>query len=97
MAVRKVTSGRKLAARPPYPSNSVIASGWTLVYLALAVGVLIFVVGGIAQWREGSGRDVLAVNVLWHVVWVTYSLLKVLFLALLALWIFRRYHNRNHA
>jgi len=80
-----------LAANP----NSPIVSGWALVYLGLVVAVLIFAVGGIAQWREGSGQDVVAVNVLWHVVWVTYSLLKVLFLVFLALWIVRHYRNRN--
>lgn len=84
-----------LGAWPTVKRRSSIASGWTLIYLALVVVVLIFVVGGIARWREGSGQDVFAVDVLWHVVWVIYGLLKVLFLALLALWIFRRYQNRN--
>lgn len=80
-------------ARDP---DAPIANGWLIFYFALLVAVLIPVVGGIAEWHDGSGNGNAIVDVVWRVAWITFQILKTTLIVLLVIWGYRRFIKGNN-
>jgi hypothetical protein len=84
---------RGLAASTARDPDAPIANGWLMFYFALVLTVLVFVVGAVDQWREGAGQGSAFGELIWHVTWITYSLLKAAFLILFGIWGYRRFQR----
>lgn len=81
----------RVVAQPDAP----IAHGLFIFYLALLLLVLVPVVGALRNWRIGSGKGNVFVDVLSHVAWVSFNVLAVTWIVLLVIWISRWFSGRR--
>jgi hypothetical protein len=52
-------------------------SGGQAVFLVFAVVILFLLVGAVNRWRHGDGEGSVAVDIIWRVVWITYTICQV--------------------
>lgn len=81
----------RIAGRPDVP----IANGLLIFYLAILLIVLAIAIGALDNWRTGSGKGSVFVGVLWHTVWTSFQVLKITWIVLLIIWIWRWFNGRR--
>lgn len=87
--------GQRFAARIAGQPDAPIANGLLIFYLAILLIVLALVIGALDNWHTGSGKGSVFVGVLWHTVWTTFQVLKVTWIVLLIIWIWRWFNSRR--
>jgi hypothetical protein len=67
-----------------------------LIFRLMALVLALFLlVGAVHNWRAGDGRDSLLADLLWHTVWVSYSLARLALVALLLLAAYAFFESRG--
>jgi len=79
------SADRRLARLKVYRSDSrpLVKLQSLLAAVAIVTVVLLFLLGAVTEWQNGAGRGSVGVDILWRVVWVLYTLAKLILIAVL--------------
>lgn len=68
-----------------------------LAAVAVATAALFVLMGAVAEWHHGGGSDSVGVDVLWWVVWIVYTLAKLILVGVLLVTIYQWYVSRRRS
>lgn len=93
------STDRRLVRLGIYRSSSrpVVKLQSLLAVVAIATAVLLLLVGLVTRWQNGEGSDSAGVDVLWWVVWIPYTLAKVVLVVLVVATIYQWFHSRGRS
>jgi hypothetical protein len=78
-------------SRPVVKWQSILAA------VAIVTGALFLLMGAVSMWDHGGGRGSAAVDVIWWVVWIVYSLARVALIGVVAMVIYQWIVSRRRS
>ena len=90
---------RRLVRLRVYGSSSrpVVKLQSLLAAVAIVTGVLFVLVGAVGLWRHGGGSGSLGVDVLWWIMWIVYTVAKLILIGVLVATIYQWVRSRQGA
>ena len=76
-------------------SRSTVEWQSRLAGIAIATAILFVLMGAVAKWHNGGGRTSAFVDILWSLVWVAYSLAKIVLVCVVIVTLYHYFSQRK--